>query len=818
VQTEPNQTNNEPETQPESEFHYDDKAAISLIDKDQVVRYFQAIFGDVKWDDTTHICLRGIGEKGTPKEGVFRSDNFFQPNMADPTDGIMNCVDLWARNAIATFVVPAVLRDQKGTAENVCLFTNILADLDSGDTNEKLDFMRQHIGEPSMVIRSGGTTEAGTPKRHVYYVLTVPTEDIRKSIFVRDALARKCGGDMTMGLGVDGNPFGRAHQPVRVPGSVHAKNGKPSACSIESRSDTSYALDYLEECLEKITDSPYAAEVAAREARPLEERIAQGSLFSVHSGGSGGGTAADALQEKVYEGGNDKTRWGQFNRVAGLHISMARRGEVTPQKAFDDTYGWVLANMIPPWPPQRIEHEFAALLAHDIRCNGPMPEPEPPMLREEQRIAEGGLGLKMWAAHRWVTEPKPEHHYLVDGLIIKGEPHLFVAEGGAGKTFQVADLAMKLAAHDNDPSREPTVWFGQKILSGGTTVLILCEDSQTEMHRRILEINLDERIKRAGDKFIILPMTKLGGAFPLVELDRHGESRASKRWAEMLTLLREIPDLVMVCIDTLNSVSHSDENSALGISQMMREAQRVCGELGAALVVNHHVRKQGQMGTAIGSLDDLRNAIRGSSAITSYFRINIGMFSVVDYDRRMKAMGLPPEKGALWRFGVCKANIHGMMRGEKTLLRNNRGLMDDVTARDVFQGGNHDDRMAWLIFCCSKAAEAGHPYTNGTKGSASGLFKRRAELPPSLRFMGGRELDALLGQTLQAGNLVTAAVRGSKGKNFIDIPNGPLATDEAGAVLSSGAYTDVPDWSKYAYCEVQGTIVKQTEVKKPFIK
>jgi hypothetical protein len=60
-------------------------------------------------------------------------------------------------------------------------------------------------------------------------------------------------------------------------------------------------------------------------------------------------------------------------------------------------------------------------------------------------------------------------------------------------------------------------------------------------------------------------------------------------------------------------------------------------------------------------------------------------------------------------------------------------------------------------------------------------------------------------------------VRGSKGKNFIDIPNGPLATDEAGAVLSSGAYTDVPDWSKYAYCEVQGTIVKQSEVKKPFV-
>jgi hypothetical protein len=804
------------QTEPHNEetpFQYDEQAAINLVDKDQVVRYFQTIFGNVQWNDDTHICLRGIGEKGTPKEGVFRSDNFFQPNLADPTDGIMNCVDIWARNAIACFVVPAVLREQKGTAENVSMFTNILADLDSGNTEEKLAFMDEHLGAPSMVVRSGGMTEEGTPKYHVYYVLENPTEDIRKAIIVRDMLARKCGGDLTMGLGVDGNPFGRAHQPVRVPGSVHAKNGKPSACSIESRSTHRYSLDRLEKDLSAIEDSPYAVEVSARSAAPLEERIAQGSLFSVNSGGNG--SASDVLHEKVYEGGSEKTRWGQFNRVAGLHISMARRGEVTVQKAFDDTYGWVLANMIPPWPPQRVEHEFAALLAHDIRHNGPMPEPEPPMIREEQRMAEGGLGLKMWAAHRWVTEPKPEHHYLVDGLIIKGEPHLFVAEGGAGKTFQVADLAMKIAAHEPE---DDAVWFGQKIIAGGTTVLILCEDSQTEMHRRLLEINLNERIKKAGDKFIVLPMTKLGGAFPLVELDRHGESRPSKRWAEMLSLLREIPDLVLVCIDTLNSVSHSDENSALGISQMMREAQRVCGDLGAALIVNHHVRKQGQQATAIGSLDDLRNAIRGSSAITSYFRINIGMFSVVDYDRRMKAMGMMPEKGALWRFGVCKANIHGMMRGEKTLLRNNRGLMDDVTSRDVFQGGNHDDRMAWLIFACAKAAENGHPYTNGTKGSSSGLYKRRAELPPALRFMGGRELDALLGQTLQAGHLVTAAVRGSKGKQFIDSPNGPLATDEAGAVLSAGAYTTVPDWSQFAFCEVQGTIVNHKQVKKPFAK
>lgn len=798
--------------EPNQSIAFDADAAASFVNIEEVITYFQELFGNVHWNNEAHLCLRGIGEKGTPQEGVFRSDNFFTPSMADPTDGITNCVELWARNQVATFVVPAILRAQKGTAENVSLFTNILADLDSGDTDAKLAYMREHVGEPSMVVLSGGRTDEGKPKRHVYYLLSEPTADIRRAIIVRDMLARKCGGDISMGVGVDGNPFGRAHQPVRVAGSVHAKKGIASRCSIESRATVRYSLAQLADTLEGLEAGPWEIEIPQHARKPLSERLATGSLFDPTSGGSG--TASDALHEKVYEGGTDKTRFGEFNKVAGLHINMARRGEISIQRAFDDTAGWVLSHMVPPWPAHRIEHEFSALVAHDIRQHGPFPEPEKPLVEDTQTIAEGGLGLRAWAAHRWVVEPKPQHSFLVEDLIIKGEPHLFVAQGGSGKTFQVADLAMKVASYD--PNDLPTKWCGQKVVQGGTAVLILCEDSQTEMHRRLLEINSDNRISKAADRLIVLPMTRMGGAFPLVEMDfRTGESRPSKRWLEMLTLLREISDLAIVCIDTFNSVSHGDENSALAIAQMMREAHRVCGELNAALIINHHVRKAGR-DQQIESLDDLSNAIRGSSAISSYFRINFGMFACRDYDRRMKAMGLKPEKGALWRFGVCKANIHGLMRGEKTLLRNNRGLMDDVTHLDIFQGDNKGERVAWLVLACREAAERGHPYSNGTKGAASGLYRRRAELPYALRNMGPHELESLLNNATSAGLLCTAAVRGSKGKQFIDVPNGPLATDEAGAVLTAGAYTDTPDWSKYAYCEVQGTVVERSQLKKPF--
>lgn len=807
------QPKNENNDDQQQEQKFDPDRAAKLVSTDQIVEFFRCLFGSVSWSSSAHICLRGIGEKGTHQEGVARSDNFFEPSLADPTDRIINCAEIWARNQIACFVVPAVLKAQKGTAENVSLMTNLVVDLDSGDTNAKLEFLRHHIGEPSMIIRSGGVTEDGHPKRHIYFVLNEPTDDIKKSIFLRDMIARKCGGDISMGLGVDGNPYGRAHQPVRVAGSVHSKNGVSSACKIEkSSSGATYSFETLEQQIHQCPVGPWGVNVP-QTGKQLPG-IDTSSLFSPESGYGHVG-AKESLKTEVHENGTDRTRWGEFNKVAGLHISMARRGELTMRQALDNTIGWALSMMKPPWPENRLINEFESLLSHDIRQHGPMPEPEKPIIEEEQRISEGGLGLKMWAAHRWVTEPKPDHKFIVKDLVIKGEPHLFVAQGGSGKTFQVADLAMKIAAFDKDKDEH---WFGQKILMGGTAVLVLCEDSQTEMHRRLLEINENDRIKKSADRLIVLPMTRLGGAFPLVEIDfRTGESRPSKRWMEMLALLREIPDLCLVCIDTLNSVSHGDENSALAIGQMMREAHRVCGELDAALVVNHHVRKASK-DQKIASLEDLNSAIRGSSAISSYFRINFGMFACVDYVRRMKAMGLKPERNCLWKFGVAKANIHGLLKGERTLLRGQKGLMEDVTSRDVFAEENYQERCAWLVAACRIAAQKGHPYTTGGKNAASGLYRRRAELPVAIRHLGEYELPRLLSLSMENGELIGCSVRGSKSKQYLDVPTGPLATENAGAEINSGAYTDAPDWSRYTYCEALNAVTEKGAAVEPFGK
>lgn len=767
--------------------------ASTFLRVDQVKRYWRALFGNVQFTPDDIVCVRGIGEKGTKNE-EFKEDLFIQPGLQPGADICAAHAARYADKNTACFIVPCVLSEARGTAANVKKFTCLLVDLDDGDTNEKLEFLRSNIGDPSLVVASGGRTKVNTPKFHIYYLLTEPSEDIPAVVTLRDCLAKKAGGDPQFGLGVVSNPYGRAHQPVRIAGSVHSKNEVLNSCEIIEDSDKRYLLSDLQD---KINNMPFGPFI------PLEKHIEKkpDSMFFEDSANSVG----EALVDKVYEGGTDKTRWGEFSRVAGHYVHCIRRGEMSLQDALDNTLGWVSANMVPPWQESRSRTEFHAILSKDIGINGPMPAKMEPIVK-----ADNPLGIRAWAAHRWVTEPKPTHSFLVEGLVIKGEPHLFVAEGGSGKTGLLLDLAMKIAAWDE---KSKHTWCGNKVVGGGTVVVILNEDSMKEAHIRMIDIDRHGLKKKAGDKLIVLPMTVIGGAFPLVERDpRNGLSRSSQRWNEMIGMLKTIPDLCGVYIDTFNSVSHGDENSAMAIAEMMREAHRVCGEMGAALLFAHHIRKSSE---PIRNLSELAAEIRGSTAIPSYFRIVFGLFHCGDYDRRMRAMNLVPKRNALWRFGIAKANINGLLDSEKTLLRNEFGILTDVTDLDKFAHVNNDEREAWLLKAIEIAAQEGHPFRR-TKTAAGGVYKRRSELPILLKKVGAVEFEMLIENLLQEGKVFLCSKTGGSTKDLLDVKKGTLATNDYGSELEPGTF-NAPIWEEeFEYTENRGLIPKRKNLDKMF--
>jgi hypothetical protein len=764
------------------------------FDEDQVREHLSFIFGKLDFQPGAYVCLRGIGEKGTSQEGTFREEFFFEPAVdINWVNAAVEHCRRWGQHAVASFIVPCVLKAPKATSTNISMFTTVVADFDTGNTDERIAWVAENIGVPDLVVESGGTTEAGTPKRHAWWKIE-PTADIEGVINLRHEIAEKAGGDLMLGRGVKSNPFGRSHQPVRIAGTVHGKGDMAKPCRVEWREKITgdcLHTDFADK-VKEVEPAPWA--VRTKMSLGDGNNVIRG-LFGEDSTNAGEDFEPVELNRDVHAGGEIVTRFGEFNRVAGHYIHCIRRGDMDKAEAFEALSGWVSAHMKPAWPETRVRTEWEALCRQDVSSKGAFTEKKSRTEAQAEALPIGENGLLAWSAHRWIVDPVPVHEELVEGLVLKGEPHLFVGEGGSGKTFLVADLALKVASWEKGRDH---YWCGQKIRGGGTAVLILCEDSQTEMHIRIKQLDQGGLINQAGDRLIVLPMTNIGGAFPLTERDfKTGGTVTSDKWRRMLDLMKALPEPpVLVAIDTLNSVSHGDENSNVVIAEMMREAHRVCGELGAALLINHHIRKSNE---PLRSLEELRSAIRGASAIPSYFRINFGMFHASDYERRMKAMSMTPKRGAMWKFGIVKANIHGLLQGERTLLRNGIGLLEDITAVDSYAAVNVNERVAWMVYAIQQAASALHPYAVGGKNAANGLYKRRNELPPILRGVGWREFGHLVEEALIKGLLVPCAVRGSKSKTYLDVPGGVLSQDEAGVTIASGAYNTAPEWEDYYF-------------------
>jgi hypothetical protein len=730
-----------------------------LVSVAQARGYLDWLFEHVDWtSEPGLVSLLGIGEKGTPGEGKLRERKFIP---AAPGAWDVEHLVRWAEWQGGAFVVPAVIAPAAAMAGDVTLdkiraFTALLADLDSGDIEAQLEHLNRALGPPSMVVVSGGKTEAGLAKKHVYWRLTEPTADVDRVAALRKALAAKVGADQSMG---------RATQVIRIPGSLHCKNGQANPVGIVwiNEQGPDYELDDLEESIDRMRPMPGIQ-------LPAPEPSAGGALDFSAGAGRAANPVVEALTATVTEGGTeDQNRWLNFSRVAGLEIANARKGLQSLEEARELALGWMLAKMQPPWSEARFATEWKGLVNADLRSHGALPVPaamSPPGLDSTDDL----IG---WSVHRRVSPSAPKRRILVEGLVFSGKRHMLVAEGGAGKTFLMMDLALKLAASDQI---EGLTWMGQKITDaakGGTVVLMTGEDDSEELDIRWHAIDpTGKMIRAAGDKLIALPLDNMGGAFPLAQAHPHTrEVGPSPKWIALFHAMRGVVErggrISAVIIDTLNATLHGEENSAQVIGEYIRAVAPVCGDLGAALVVTHHVRKPGS--EPIKTLDDMREAIRGSTALPNAMRLVVGVWAAHDWEKRMSAMALRPVRGALFRAGVVKANMPEALREPRTLLRDDAGLLQDVTSRDRKSRGADAEAQAWMVWAIKRAADMRAPFA---RSGQNGVFSRRHQLPPVFHSMArDAELAPLLDGLLHHGQIILRPIdNGGKGHVYLDVP------------------------------------------------
>jgi len=737
--------------------------------------YLDTLFAGVEWSGGQTISLLGIGEKGTPKEGVFRERKFIDPSspfMLAQAEGHLN---RWGQNGIASFIVPAVLAGSAMAEGDVKLdkvmaLTSIVVDIDSGDTLEKLDHAREWLGEPSLLVHSGGVTECEAPKSHAYWMLDGPSSAVAEVARLRKLLAAKIGGDQS---------FGRATQVIRVPGSIYGKGGAHRPVRIVAQDPKRHALEDLAEAIEGMEwmDGEMPIMVQLPVAGPGMMDFSAGAGMDPHG-------LATAMTVPVLEGGSDdRNRWSVFNQVAGHYIHCARLGSMSLEEAKGAVHGWMLAQMSPPWPEPRFETEWAALLNKDVAAKGPMAPaggvagaaqafglPEPMIHAAGIEKIETVEDMLSWAAARRSSDsPKPRVDLVTD-MIVAGQRHLLVAEGGAGKTFLSMDLALKVAS--SSPEYPTAFWLGQMVspeAHDATAIMFTAEDNQDALDRRWHRIDPGMKLRRrAGERLIVIPMDNIGGSFPLVMNKPHGGGAvmATPEWARMVSVLYALRDsgrkVGLVIIDTLNATLHGEESSAEIIAQYMRALAPVTAELGAALVITHHVRKvkdDRKVTDAEGMLD----AIRGSAAIKDNVRVAIGIWRAPDYKRRLRLMGLPEEDKRLYCAEVVKSN-EPMYRGTKYLLRQDTGLLEDISISLAQQVDVVEvERMAWLHAAITAYAEREDWWFVKSSGAHS-LFEKRALLPEILRELTRKELIDLADRMLNAGILVHCYVNNASTK------------------------------------------------------
>jgi hypothetical protein len=757
-----------------------------MTDPAALSAYLDAWFRYVDWPGL-YLEVRGLGEKGTPKEGVFRESHLIQPDAEAAVSAVLRHVERWSEHDIGSFIVPSPLLDTVGghrggaREQDIALMLGLIVDLDKGDTDAGLRQAESIVGRPSIVVRSGGTTATGHPKRHVYWRFSEPCSEVDLVAGLRKHLALAIGGDPA---------FGRCTQIIRIPGSVHAKNGERRPVTIE--------------CLNADAEIEVGDVTDIIRSLPLPEGAAapttQGVLDFSKTAGADRHAIESVLTSDIAEGGQaDRNRWSEFTRTAGWEIHLARTGVVSLSEAADNTRAWMHKHMQPPWPEERFRSEFMGLVNHDIGRHGPFPNP--PAAREPLRLEGPGSApaenlpfpLAAWAVGRTMKGQAPPRKFLIDGLIPYGKPQLWVAEGGVGKTWMLLQLGMAVASGPNVP------WLCSRVSSwmepGGKCVLLLAEDDHEEMHARLAALDPTGGFRaQCGDNLIVLPLPNMGGAFSLVEMDPARNATASRKWRELVEQLKQIPDLRLVCVDTYSALLHGEENATHIAMEWCRVAiEPICGDIGATMIVTHHVRKASEA-TVIRTGRQMRDSIRGATALPNATRSVFGMWPDPDWKQHMKLCGMEPREGVLFKAGIIKGNNPELKRGEFILLREPSGELRWHEQASEMKGRIAlTAEKAWLLFAIREAAKAGFPFT---KTGRNGLAARRGELPDV--FPGQNKVISL------ADELITAGLVLANRKAHLDVPGGRFVKGEAQP--KDGAWEQRPKWNDYefddALCEI----------------
>ncbi|WP_341819959.1 AAA family ATPase [Wolbachia endosymbiont (group A) of Cydia strobilella] len=383
-------------------------------------------------------------------------------------------------------------------------------------------------------------------------------------------------------------------------------------------------------------------------------------------------------------------------------------------------------------------------------------------------IVKQFLNIQEWSVERFIG-PVPEQKFLVEGLFPLGVTSILAAMGDTGKGMLLLDLALKVASRKDQPCG-----FGPLVTEHGSVVIFSAEDDMSEIHRRLERLDSQcERLKYK-DRLFIVPLPNVSGSLTIIKSVSGKVIETSPEFELITKQLNKIKNLKLIVFDPLASFVHADLNTDPAVGDyLMSLLSDLAGSTGASIITAHHMRKP-KSEKPISTVEQARDAIRGTSALVNGVRCSYAFWSVEDTAKPtiFKSIGESVRQNALFYGAIVKAN--GLAdRTLRTYLRNEEtGLLEDITERLRIKNMNEKDSKQHLMTAITRAAISGHPFTHT---GSTGVYKQRHRLPEEFHSIGRDRMERIVQELLQTRKLVKGMATGSKEDKWLDIPSGPFA-------------------------------------------